>query len=158
MIAIIHTRCYADCNCDDWMKRGGYCIDYVKARIPTFPMPYTNVAIAALKNRGIAEVQEGDVAIFDLGKLWHVSYVEKVHKDQHGKATAIDVSEMNHGGQLSFPEYHDKWRSQNVREWKRAICCGVTNTYGEMTLRNNIPLHTVKQIWSPNASASEVVR
>jgi len=156
-ITVMPTRSYADCNCDDWMKRDGYCVDYVKTKIPTFPIPNNAVEIAALKNKEIPDVTEGDVAIFNLGNYWHVSYVEKVHTDQHGNATAIDVSEMNFGGQLSFEEYKNRWIPKSESEWKRALCCGVTNKYGQTTLRKNIPLKTVKQIWSPISAASEGV-
>ena len=154
-ITIMHTGCYADCNCDDWVKRDGYCVDYVKTKIPTFPIPNNAVEIAALRNKEIAEVTEGDVAIFNLGNYWHVSYIEKVHIDQHGNATAIDVSEMNFGGHLSFEEYKNRWIPKSESEWKRALCCGVTNKFGQTRLRRNIPLKTIKQIWSPISAASE---
>src|SRR5690242_2731935 len=97
LIAVSSTA-FAGCNCDDWMDRGGYCVDYVKTKIPTFPIPKSETEIEALKNREISKVEEGDVAIFDLGRYWHVAYVEKVHTDSRGRATAIDVSEMNFGG------------------------------------------------------------
>jgi hypothetical protein len=50
VITVMHTSCYAGCNCDDWMNRGGYCVDYVKTKIPTFPIPKTDAEIAALNN------------------------------------------------------------------------------------------------------------
>jgi hypothetical protein len=153
IITVIHTSCYAGCNCDDWVKGGGYCVDYVKSRIPAFQIPKNTTEIAALKNKEIPEVTEGDVAIFDLGNYWHVSYVEKVHVDQRGNATAIDVSEMNFGGQMSFHEYINKWNPKNESEWERALCCGVTNKYGQTSLRKNIALNSVKQIWSPTFTA-----
>jgi hypothetical protein len=157
VIIVMHTSCYADCSCDDWVNRAGYCVDYVKTKIPIFPIPHNAVEIKALKNKEISNVTEGDVAIFDLGKYWHFSYVEKVHIDQQGNATAIDVSEMNFGGQMSFHEYMNKWSPKNEREWKKALCCGVTNTYGQTSFRKNIPLKTIKQIWSPISVASEDV-
>jgi len=153
----VSTICFADCNCDDWVNRDGYCVDYVKSKIPTFPIPNSDAEIAVLKNKEIPKVKEGDVAIFDLGNYWHVAYVEKVHLDQRGKATAIDLSEMNYGGQLSFDEYKYKWRSKNEREWKRALCCGVTDKYDETSLRKDVALNTVTQIWSPATAASEGV-
>ena len=156
-VTVMHASCYAGCNCDDWLKKGGYCVDYVKRRIPAFPIPNNATEIAVLKNKEIPEVTEGDVAIFDLGNYWHVSYVEKVHMDQQGNATAINVSEMNFGGQMSFLEYNNKWSSHNESEWKRALCCGVTNKYGQTSLRKNIPLNTIKQIWSPISAASESI-
>jgi hypothetical protein len=156
-IAVIHTYCYADCNCDDWVKNKGYCVDYIKTKIPTFPIPNNVLEIATLKNKELAEVTEGDVAIFDLGKYWHFTYVEKVHREKQGNATAIDVSEMNFGGQLTFDEYRNKWRPTNVNEWKRTICCGVTDKYGQKSLRKNIPLNTIKQIWSPVIATAERV-
>ena len=154
---LMHTSCYARCNCDDWMNKGGYCVDYVKTRIPTFPIPKTDIEIAALKNRETAKVEEGDVAIFDLGDYWHAAYVEKVHLDQHGAATAIDVSEMNFGGQLSFQEYRNKWNQKNESEWKRALCCGVTKKYDQLSRRKKIALDSVDQIWSPDTAASQVI-
>jgi hypothetical protein len=62
VIAIMDTSCYAACNCDDWMNRGGYCDDYVKTKISTFPIPKTDAEIAALNNKGIPEVSEGPLA------------------------------------------------------------------------------------------------
>lgn len=151
---VMHTCCYAGCNCDDWMKRDGYCVDYVKTKIPTFPVPNNVAEIAALKNKEVPEVTEGDVAIFDLGNYWHVAYVEKVHLDRQGNAASIDVSEMNFGGQMSFHEYKSKWSPKNKSEWKRALCCGVTDEYDQTSLRKNVELNTVKQIWSPVVAAS----
>jgi len=154
VITLMHTVCHARCNCDDWMNSGGYCVDYVKTKVPTFPIPKTDVEIAALKNKVTTEVDEGDVAIFDLGNYWHVAYVEKVHLDSQGTATAIDVSEMNFGGQLSFQEYRNRWNHKDEREWKRALCCGVTKKYDQTSRRKNIALTSVEQIWSPAAAAS----
>jgi hypothetical protein len=140
------------------MGKGGYCVDYVKTRIPTFPVPKTDAEIAALKNRETSQVEEGDVAIFDLGNYWHAAYVEKVHLDRQGTATAIDVSEMNFGGQMSFQEYRNKWDQKNEREWKRAICCGVTKKYDQTSRRKNIALDSVEQIWSPDLPAPQETR
>jgi hypothetical protein len=128
---------FAGCNCDDWMNRGGYCVDYVKTKIPSFPIPKSVAEITTLKNREISKVEEGDVAIFDLGRYWHVAYVEKVHQDSHGSATAIDVSEMNFGGQISFQEYRNIWNQKNESEWKRALCCGVTKKYDRIPLNKS---------------------
>jgi len=139
------------------MNRGGYCVDYVKTRIPTFPIPKTDIEIAALKNKETSKVEEGDVAIFDLGDYWHAAYVEKVHLDQHGAATAIDVSEMNFGGELSFAEFKSKWKSRSETEWRRALCCGITDNYDQTSLRKNVALNTVEQIWSPVTAMSEGV-
>ena len=156
-ITVMRTSCYAGCNCDDWMDRGGYCVDYVKTKIPTFPIPKTDAEIASLKNKETAKVEEGDVAIFDLGNYWHVAYVEKVHLDSQGTATAIDVSEMNFGGQLSFQEYRNKWNRNKESEWKRALCCGVTKKYDQLSRRKNIALDSVEQVWSPDNAASQVI-
>ena len=155
VITVMQTSCYAGCNCDDWMNRGGYCVDYVKTKIPSFPIPKTDAKIAALKNKGIPEVTEGDVAIFDLGNYWHAAYVEKVHLDQQGRATAIDVSEMNFGRQISYDEYKSQWGPKNRGEWKRAVCCGVTKKYGRISVRKNIALDSIEQIWSPVSAASQ---
>lgn len=152
---MLHTSCYAGCNCDDWMAKGGYCVDYVKTKVPSFPIPLNTTEIAALKNKDIPEVTEGDVALFNISNFWHVAYVEKVHLDQHGNATAIDVSEMNFGDQLSFNEFRKKWKQKSKIEWKRAICCGVTDNYDQAGARKNVALNTVKQLWSPVVAASE---
>lgn len=149
----VGNNCFADCTCDDWVKRGGYCVDYVKAKIPTFPVPKSVAEITALKNKETAKVEEGDVAIFDLGRYWHVAYVEKVHKDSQGIATAIDVSEMNFGGQMSYGDYKKRWSSKNRNEWKRSVCCGVTKNYDRIDQRRNIALASIGQIWSPVPAA-----
>jgi len=131
------------------MGKGGYCVDYIKTRIPTFPIPHKD-EMPELKNTDISNVTEGDVAIFTIKNYWHVAYVEKVHRDQQGEATAIDVSEMNFGDELSFADFKDKWKSKKQAEWNRAICCGITDNYDEMTFRKNVALDTVKQLWSPD--------
>jgi len=151
----LSSTSFAGCNCDDWMDRGGYCVDYVKTKIPAFPIPKTDTEIEALKNRETSKVEEGDVAIFDLGRYWHVAYVEKVHTDSRGRATAIDVSEMNFGGQLSFDEYKSRWRTKKESEWKRALCCGVTKKYDQLSRRKNIAIDSVEQIWSPDNANSQ---
>lgn len=156
MITGFCASSHAGCNCVDWVERDGYCVDYVKTRIPAFPIPNTVTEITNLNNKEIQEVAEGDVAIFDLGNYWHVAYVEKVRLDQQGKATAIDVSEMNFGGNMSFNEYKQKWSPKSKSEWKRALCCGVTDQYDQTTVRKNVPLATVKQIWSPDPEDSVV--
>lgn len=151
-ICVLSTPCHAGCNCDDWMKKGGYCVDYIKTKIPSFPIPQSTAAITALKNKDLDDISEGDVAIFFLDKYWHVAYVEKVHLDQRGKSTAIDVSEMNFGDQMSFSEFKKKWRKKSRGEWKRAMCCGVTDTYDQLTSRQYVSLNTVKQVWSPTVT------
>lgn len=150
---MLSTNCLADCNCDDWVNRGGYCVNYVKSRIPIFPVPQSVASIKALKNKEIKEVDKGDVVIFNLGRYWHVAYVEKVHLDQQGNATAVDVSEMNFGGQLSFEEFKVKWGSTTKSEWRRALCCGVTKGYGQTAIRENIDLDSVYQVWSSESFA-----
>jgi len=159
MIIVVLTTAadisFAGCNCDDWMDRGGYCVDYVKEKIPTFPIPKTDSEITGLKNRELSKVEEGDVAIFDLGRYWHVAYVEKVHTDSQGSPTTIDVSEMNFGGQLSLDEYKKRWHTKNEAEWTRAVCCGVTKRYDRRSTRRNIALDSVEQIWSPEMAAAQ---
>ena len=153
---IFATSSYAaDCNCVDWVNKGGYCVDYVKDKVPSFPIPRDRIEITSLKNKDLSEVTKGDVAIFSLRNYWHVAYVEKVHLNQHGIATAIDVSEMNSGGQLSLDEFQARWGMRSVSEWKRALCCGVTENFGLMNSRQNIPLNTVKQLWSSDADDSD---
>jgi hypothetical protein len=150
LITVASTNCFAACNCDDWVKRGGYCVDYIKARIPIFPIPQNVAAIRTLKNRDVKDVEKGDVAIFNLGTFWHVAYVEKVHLDRHGNATAVDVSEMNFGGTMSIEDLKKQWGMNTESEWKRAVCCGVTRTYDRITSRENIELGSIQQIWSPD--------
>jgi hypothetical protein len=125
----------------------------VKSKIPEFPVPKSTAEIAILKNREIEDIAAGDVAIFRLRNNWHVSYVEKVHFDAEGDATAIDMSEANYGGEMSFDEFRSRWKSKSRSEWKRAACCGVTDNYDEESVRKNIPLNTVTQVWSPDLDA-----
>ncbi|MBL0225610.1 MAG: CHAP domain-containing protein [Geobacteraceae bacterium] len=113
--------------------------------------------MTALNNRVTAEVEEGDVAIFDLGDIWHVAYVEKVHQDGQGAATAIDVSEMNLGGQISLDEFKKRWHANEAGEWKRALCCGVTKKYDQRSIRKKISLNSVEQVWSPDIPADQEV-
>jgi len=151
----VGTNSFAGCNCDDWMNRGGYCVDYVKAKIPAFQIPKTDTEMTALNNREISKVEEGDVAIFDLGRYWHVAYVEKVHTDSQGRATTIDISEKNFGGPIPFDEYQDRWHIKSESEWKRSLCCGVTRKYDQQSIRRNVPISMVEQIWSPDVVASQ---
>jgi len=158
IISCFHTYCHAArCNCDDWMEKGGYCGDYINTRISTFPISLNKDEMTGLKNTDIADVTEGDVAVFAIKNYWHVAYVEKVQRNQHGEATAIDVSEMNFGDELSFVEYKSKWKSKSNAEWSRALCCGITDNYDLVSLRKNVALNTVKQIWSPDNVVSEDV-
>lgn len=140
----------ASCNCDDWMARGGYCVDYIKTRIQTFPLPRNKEEMSVLQNTSVANISEGDVAIFTIKNYWHVAYVEQVHRNPQGEATTIDVSEMNFGGELSFAEFKNGWKSRSKAEWSRALCCGVTDKYAEVSSRKDIDVDTVKQIWSPD--------
>jgi hypothetical protein len=149
------NQSFAACNCDDWVDKGGYCVDYVKTKISTFPIPKSVAEITTLKNKETSKVEEGDVAIFDLGNYWHVAYVEKVHVDSQGSATAIDVSEMNFGGRTSFDEYKKRWHTKNEGEWKRALCCGVTKKYDRTSTRKNVALNSIEQIWSPDIAVSQ---
>lgn len=152
IFAGMNVPSFAACDCDGWVDKGGYCTNYIKSRIPTFPLPENHAEAAALVNRETAAVQEGDVAIFHYRNYWHFAYVEKVHRTSHGLATAIDVSEMNFGGNLSFDEFRETWGSNDQDEWKEALCCGITDNYEETSYRRNIPLKTVKQIWSPDVA------
>jgi hypothetical protein len=159
MAVLIVTLAYngyaADCSCSDWVDKGGYCVNYVKQRIPSFPVPQSTTEIAVLKNKEIHDVTEGDVVMFNTSNYWHVAYVEKVHLNQQGLAATVDVSEMNFGDQLPFGEFKKAWGTRSEGEWKRALCCGVTENYGLMSSRAHIPLNTVKQIWSPDVVDSE---
>lgn len=158
IITALNTGCYAGVTCEDWIDKGGYCVDYVKSKVPTFPLPQTAAELAALSNKDIRAVAEGDVAVFRYRRYWHVAYIEKVHRNRHGKATSIDVSEMNFGRQLSLYEYRNIWREESNSEWKRAVACGVTHNYSKKTSRKHVALGTVKQIWSPAAAKVEVER
>ncbi|OGU01029.1 MAG: hypothetical protein A2079_03675 [Geobacteraceae bacterium GWC2_48_7] len=153
LVTVSATNCFAGYNCDDWVKRSGYCVNYIKSRIPVFPIPKDVAAITSLQNKEIKDVDKGDVAIFNLGNYWHVAYVEKVHVDQQGNATAVDVSEMNFGEQVSFVDFKNRWHPSNESEWKRAISCGVTKTYNQKTVRKNIELGFIDQLWSPESFA-----
>lgn len=151
----VSTNSYAGCNCDDWVEKGGYCVDYVKSKIPSFPIPTSVAEITVLKNEEISKVEEGDVAIFDLGRYWHVAYINKVHRDQAGQAISIDVSETNFGGKLSYNQYKHKWNQKDEHEWKRALCCGVTSKYDQLSVRKKIPVTSIEQIWSPDNAVSQ---
>lgn len=154
-LLILPTYSFAlRCSCDDWMEQGGYCVDYVKERIPAFPIPSKD-DMEQLPNADVADVEEGDVAIFSMNNYWHVAYVEKVHRDAEGKATALDVSEMNFGGQMSFAEFKARWKSSSKEEWHRASCCGITDNYDRVTRRKYVAIETVTQLWSPDEVASE---
>ena len=153
----VSTNCFAGCSCDNWVNRGGYCVNYIKSKIPAFPIPVDIASIKELKNKEIKDIARGDVAIFDLGRYWHVAYVENVHLDQHGHATAIDVSEMNFGGPLSFEDYKAKWAGVAKSDWNQAACCGVTKNFGEIQLRENIPLGALHQVWSPEHSVFQLL-
>ncbi|WP_246038081.1 hypothetical protein [Geomonas terrae] len=145
---------HAACNCEDWMDRGGYCVDYVKSRIPSFPIPMRD-DMPTLRNTEVTEVTEGDVAIFTIKSYWHVAYVERVHRNAQGEPISIDVSEMNFGDEPTFQEFRSKWRSASREEWNRALCCGITDNYDEITTRKNVDIATVRQIWSPDDAARE---
>ncbi|GEM_PF-1078953 len=155
---LVQTSSYAGCDCDDWMQKGGYCVDYIKTKIPTFAIPKSVHELETLKNKNIFEVTAGDVAIFELSDRWHVAYVENVHSDRFGLATSIDVTEMNFGQQLSFGAYRNIWKQNSKNEWERSVCCGVTNNYDVIDSRKYVDLNTVKQIWSPIVTVSAIHR
>lgn len=157
-ISVTATGCYAGVDCGDWIKRRGYCVDYVKTRVPAFPVPQSAGEVAALNNREIPDISEGDVAIFRYSNYWHVAYVEKVHLDKEGKSTAIDISEMNFGRKLSSSDYKKIWGEKSDAEWKRAVSCGVTHKYGRKGSRKKVDLDTVRQVWSPASAKAGVDR
>lgn len=151
--------CFAEWDCDDWVSRRGYCVDYVKSKIPSFPIPTSEKDIMQLKNRDVGKIAPGDVAIFDLGRYWHVAYVEHVHRDQFGKAVAIDVSEKNFGDRLTLSEFRKTWKTPKTGEWKRAQWCGVTKKFDQIGVRRYIDLATIDQVWSPRAgNKSKIIR
>lgn len=146
------SPCWAAWDCDDWVERRGYCVDYVKSRIPTFPIPKSEADIRRLNNREVAHIQRGDVAIFDLGRYWHVAYVENVRRDQRGTPVSIDISEKNYGPRMTAEHFRKTWDPARGSEWKRAVWCGVTKKFGQSGMRNNVPIHTVDQVWTPRPS------
>jgi hypothetical protein len=81
----VGTKGYAaSCSCSDWMNKGGYCVDYVKEKIPTFPIPQNTTEIASLKNKEISEISEGDVAIFNftiIGMLLTLKMCTGINKE-----------------------------------------------------------------------------
>lgn len=140
--------CRAQWACDDWVARQGYCVDYVKSRIPSFPVPQSDADMGRLNNREVGNIAPGDVAVFDLGRYWHVAYVERVQRDRRGNAIAIDVSEKNFGPRMTAEQYRATWGGQR-NGWERAVWCGVTGMYGRRGLRTDVPIGTVQQVWSP---------
>lgn len=152
VIVGVHSQGFAaDCVCVDWVNKDGYCVDYIKDKIPSFPIPMDRTEIESLKNKELSEVTAGDVAIFSFRNYWHVAFVENVHRNPNGFASAIDVTEMNFGDQMSFDEFKSAWKSRSEGEWQRAICCGVTDKYDQTGFRKNVALNTVTQIWSPES-------
>ncbi|NVN89550.1 MAG: hypothetical protein HXX11_03005 [Desulfuromonadales bacterium] len=149
LIFCMGKPCFAAWNCDDWVARRGYCVDYVKSRVPLFPIPATVSDILQLNNKNVRRVAKGDVAIFDLGRYWHVAYVENVYRDHYGNAISIDVSEKNYGEKLTRGDFKNKWDSKQSNDWKRAVWCGVTSEYGQTSMRTNVAIDSVDQIWSP---------
>lgn len=158
LLSCFCSPCFADWNCDDWVARRGYCVDYVKSRIPSFPIPDGEDDIKRLNNRHVRDVARGDVAIFDLGRYWHVAYVENVHRDGHGNVVAIDVSEKNYGPRMSPAHYRKTWGNGHGSEWKRAVWCGVTKKFGQNGVRTNVPIDTVEQVWTPRPSLAQRIR
>jgi hypothetical protein len=73
-----------------WSRRGGFCADYVDARIGAERR-------AGGKPRSIRpeEVRAGDIAVFTARA--HYAYVERVVKDASGRPLAVDLSEYNFG-------------------------------------------------------------
>jgi surface antigen len=64
-------------------------------------------------------VVRGDVAIFDLGRYWHVAYVENVRRDHRGNAISIDISEKNYGPRMTPDHYRKTWGSRHGSEWEK---------------------------------------
>jgi hypothetical protein len=158
MLLLQPITCFSSWNCDDWVARRGYCVDYVKSRVPSFPLPGSVDEIARLDNKNVKKVAKGDVAIFDLGRYWHVAYVENVYRDKKGNALSIDVSEKNYGEKMTHGVFMKKWDSQQSSDWQRAVWCGVTSKYGQTSMRTNVAIDSVEQIWSPKPSFFHQVR
>ena len=159
ILLLLQTKtCFASWSCDDWVARRGYCVDYVKSRVPSFPLPGSVAEIARLDNKSIRKVAKGDVAIFDLGRYWHVAYVENVYRDKNGNVLSIDVSEKNYGEKMTQGVFKKKWDSHTPSDWQRAVWCGVTSNYGQTSLRTNVAIDSVEQIWSPKPSLFHQVR
>lgn len=157
MLSISCTESHADCTCDDWIGKGGYCVDYIKSRIPAFPVPYSIQAIKSLHNEELRDISKGDVALFTVSNYWHTAYVEKVHFDRKGNPVAIDVTEMNFGELPTYEEFTARWGHMPPHEWQRARCCGVTNDYGRTEARTGIPIGSIHQVWSPPSVLDRVV-
>lgn len=152
LLLCLSSSSSAEWKCDDWVSRRGYCVDYVKSRVPSFPVPTSDADITRLDNKNVGDVAKGDVAIFDLGRYWHVAYVENVHRDHVGTVMSIDVSEKNYGDPLTRLDFTNLWDSSHVSAWKRAVWCGVTTKFGQTSVRSNVPIESVEQIWSPKPS------
>ena len=157
LFAALPTICFADCNCSDWISKGGYCVAYVRSRINSLPSPQGAAAINIPSNKDIKDVEEGDAAIFAVGKYGHVAYVEKVNRDNNGKAVSINVSEMNYGKNYTLDEFVKRWNpdKKNAKsELDRAVCCGVTSLYMVQKPRTSIPIKSIDHIWSPNHNSN----
>ena len=143
--------CFATCDCTEWIARNGYCVDYIKTRIGKFPVPQSASEIMVLKNREPDDVEEGDVAIFTISNYWHVAYVEGVNKDTDGNVSSIDVSEMNYGPPISSGTLASRWGLTSPDDLRLAACCGITENYNLVGNRANIPVQTIKQVWTPDS-------
>jgi len=157
LLSLPATESHADCSCEDWIDKGGYCVDYIKSRIPAFPVPYSIQAIKSLHNEEVHDIRKGDVALFTVSNYWHTAFVEKVHFDRWGNPLAIDVTEMNYGEPPTYEEFTARWGRVSPQEWQRALCCGVTKDYGRSEARAGIPIGSVYQVWSPPSVLDRVV-
>lgn len=157
LIVNVNIKCFAvDCansDCGFWYKKGGYCVAYVRTRIPSlykFKASENPFAINIPKNKETKDVEIGDAAIFAVGDFGHIAYVEKVNRDQNGNATSIDISEKNYGGPVSFDDFKKKWKINSQKEHEIATrCCGVTSLFDEERQRKEVPINKIDHIWSP---------
>ncbi len=152
------SPCWCAWDCDDWERRRGYCVDYVKSRIPSFPIPRSEADVSRLNNRVPARIRRGDVALFDMGRYWHLAYVERVRRDRWGRASSIDVSEWNFGPPLTRESFRATWNQAAPPPWQRAVWCGVTEKFGRSGTRTGIPIQRVDQVWTPSPSLWQRIR
>lgn len=123
-------------NCDRWITgqdAGGYCTDYIA--IATGGYRQSGDAGNWTGNVTSANIQPGDVAIFNSGSFGHVAYIEEVHRNSNGVPSTIDISEYNWGG----------YSGQTEEE----VACTVTINYGVRTTRDGIPVSSVTRFWHP---------
>ncbi len=102
-----------------WIRSGGFCMDYIAKKLGARRTART----ARLEGVKPEEVARGDVAMFSARA--HYAYVERVVRDEHGAAVAVDLSEYNFG---------TCWVDEGAM---------VTEKYGLVNRRASVPLRDV---------------